>query len=165
MGNKEVNLSGLTFPLIVKPVNSLGSLNMTKNSVVATREECLEQITFLQSKLRPSETILVEEFIPGHEVSVMILETKEGTQALHPILYNFPEDSKETEKWLDFETKFLGVQNDVVTYKLWDGGEKLMSKIQEAGVAAYESLGVLGSGYARVDLRVKGNEVYVLEVI
>lgn len=157
-------LIGLKFPLIVKPVHSLGSLNMTKDSVVQTKEQLEEQVAYLKTKIRASEGIFVEEFIPGDEVSVMILETKEGTQALHPIMYDFPEGTKETEKWLDFETKFIAVENDVVTYKLWDGDEKIMEKIKEAGVAAFESLGVFGSGYARVDLRVKGDEVYVLEV-
>lgn len=154
----------LQFPLIVKPTHSLGSLNMTKNSVVASKEEMEEQIAFLRTKIRASETILVEEFIPGQEVSVMVLETKEGTVALHPIVYDFPEGTGETEQWLDFENKFVGVENDLITYKLWDGSEKVMKRIQAAGVAAFESLGVAGSGYARVDARVKGEEVFVLEV-
>lgn len=164
VGAETDNPPVLNYPLIVKPVNSLGSLNMTKDSVVGCNEELKEQIEILQSKIRRNEGILVEEFIPGEEVSVMVLETKTGTIALHPIIYTFPQGTKETEKWLDFETKFTGIQNDVVTFKLWDGDEKRMRKIQESGIAAYESLGVLGSGYARVDLRVKEDQVYVLEV-
>lgn len=162
--NMDFHAEGLDYPLIVKPTHSLGSLNMTQKSVVSSKTELEEQISWLRSKIRPHETILVEEFISGEEVSVMVLETKDGTIALHPLVYTFPEGTKETERWLDFENKFAAVEADVITYKLWDGDEGVMEKIKEAGIAAFESLGVLGSGYARVDCRVRGNEVYVLEV-
>jgi D-alanine-D-alanine ligase len=157
--------SNLNFPLIVKPAYSLGSLFMTKASVVHTKAELKKQVDFLKTKTK--EEILIEEFIAGREISVMVLETKDGIKALTPILYVFPEEWKENGKWLDFETKFSSVEKKVVDFRLMNENEdqELVKRIQNAAVAAYEAIGVFGSGYARVDLRVDGeNNVYVLEV-
>jgi D-alanine-D-alanine ligase-like ATP-grasp enzyme len=59
------------------------------------------------------------------------------------------------------------VEKKVVDFRLMNENEdqELVKRIQNAAVAAYEAIGVFGSGYARVDLRVDGeNNVYVLEV-
>ena len=42
--------------------------------------------------------------------------------------------------------------------------DEISKKVQETSAKAFMALGVAGSGYARVDLRVRGQQVYLLEV-
>ncbi|XP_037049744.1 uncharacterized protein LOC119084028 [Bradysia coprophila] len=160
----QLELGDLQFPLIVKPSVGCGSEHMTQESVCRDAVAMERQVKLLKSKINVNYDIIIEEFVEGDEVAVMILETTNGVIALHPLIYVFPDDWPPTKKFLDFDTKFVGVDRGDVTYKLFDGNPEMKEKIQETAVKAYEELGVLGSGYARVDFRVKGTELYVLEI-
>lgn len=155
--------SGLSFPTIVKPSTGCGSEHLTSESVCHDPSQVMKQVKQLRSKIACS--VLIEEFIDGDEISVMVLETKNGVIALTPLVYVFPTSRQPAEKFLDFETKFNGIDNGEVTYKLFDDDVVMMEKIKEQAVKAYVALGVIGSGYARVDLRLKDGVPYFLEVI
>lgn len=153
---------GLSFPLIVKPSNGCGSEHMTSESVCHDLAQLLNQVKIL--KMKTKIPILIEEFIVGDEMSVMVLETKDGVIALTPIIYSFPKHWKETEKCFDFDKKFNGVNSGEITYKLFDGDSATVERIKEDSVKAYIALGVLGSGYARMDIRLKDGVPFFLEV-
>ncbi len=159
---ESLEINGLNFPVIVKPSNGCGSEHLTSESVCHNLTQLLEQIKLLKSKTR--SPILVEEFIVGDELSIMVLETKDGVIALTPIMYSFPEHWKETEKFFDFDKKFRGIDSGEITYKLFDEDIAIVEKIKEDSIKAYLALGVLGSGYARIDIRLKDGEPYFLEV-
>lgn len=98
---------------------------------------------------------IILEFIPGKEVSVMVFETRDGLMALSPIQYDLGD-----EEFLHFDKKF-GQPN----YKILRNDSPLSEKIKEAGITAFDCLGVRGSSYARVDFRVsKEGSLYLLEV-
>jgi len=61
----KINVEGLKFPLMVKPVDSNGSKGVRK---VTTYEALIEQAN-LSIKFSLSDTIIVEEFVNGIEVS------------------------------------------------------------------------------------------------
>ncbi|XP_037049961.1 D-alanine--D-alanine ligase-like [Bradysia coprophila] len=160
----HLELGHLTFPLIVKPSVGCGSEHMTEDSVCHNVVALEQQVKLLKSKINVNYEILIEEFVEGDEVAVVILETKNGVVALHPTIFVFPEDWPPTKKFLDFDAKFVGIERGDIIHKLFDGNTEMKEKIEETAIKAYEELGVLGSGYARVDFRVKGSEVYVLEI-
>lgn len=159
---KDLDLCGLNFPMIVKASNGCGSEHLTSDSVCTEMSQLIEQIKQLKSKVDCD--IMVEEFIDGDEISIMVVETEDGVIALAPIIYVFPPSKHPTEKFFDFDTKFRGIENGEVVYKLFDDVE-MVEKIKEQAVKAYVALGVMGSGYGRLDLRLKDGVPYFLEVI
>lgn len=159
---ENLESNGLNFPLIVKPSNGCGSELLTAESVCLNSKQLLKQIELLKSKTKCQ--VLIEEFVVGEEISVMVLETKDGIIALTPIIYGFPKQWKETEKFFDFEKKFRGVDSGEISYKLFDEDADAVEKIKDDSIKAYLALGVLGSGYARIDVRLKNGEPYFLEV-
>ncbi len=66
----------LQFPLIIKPNTEGASRGVTQDSVVETREQCQKRIDDML-KVYPAG-LVVEEFIPGKELSVPFLEAFPG---------------------------------------------------------------------------------------
>ncbi|KAJ6635202.1 D-alanine--D-alanine ligase [Pseudolycoriella hygida] len=158
----QLDLGDLQFPLISKPAVGCGSEFLTEQSVCSNLTKLWTQIEILKSKVNCE--ILIEEFIDGQEVACIVLETRNGNIALEPLIYEFPDNYPSTKRFLDFQKKFAGVETGEVKYKIFDGDASLKKNIQETAIKAYESLGVLGSGYARVDIRIRGSDLYVLEI-
>lgn len=153
----------LKFPLIIKPTRGCGSLHMTEKSICYNIYELKEQIEILSEKINCD--ILIEEFIIGKEISIMVIEDNYDIIAMKPIVYEFPKNMPEMKQFLYFENKFDAIDNKEITYKLYDENEELMEKIKEIGCKSYESLDVTGSGYARIDMRINDkNNIFVLEV-
>ncbi|KAF9207437.1 hypothetical protein BGZ59_011140 [Podila verticillata] len=148
------------FPLIVKPATGCGSLHMTEQSVCHNSDELKEQIALLKSKT--PDDIIVEEFIVGQEISVMVIEVDDEVIAMNPIVYEFPAETTPTQKFLHFKNKFDAVDQGTIKFKLYDGD--LLDKLKETACKAYRALDVSGCGYARVDIRASGEDLYVLEV-
>ncbi|KAI1292719.1 hypothetical protein EDD11_008598 [Mortierella claussenii] len=148
------------FPLIVKPATGCGSLHMTEKSVCHNADELKEQITLLKNKT--PDDIIVEEFIVGQEISVMIIEVDDEVVAMTPIVYEFPAETTPTQKFLHFKNKFDAVDQGTIKFKLYDGD--LLDSLKETACKAYRTLDVSGCGYARVDIRASGEDLYVLEV-
>ena len=160
----NLDLGDLKFPLIIKPSVGCGSEHMTPDSVCHKESELVKQIRLLKSKIHVNYEILIEEFIEGEEIACMVLETENGVIALEPLIYIFPKDWPSTRKFLDFDLKFVGIERGQATYKIFDEDPVMKEKIKETAIKAYQALAVLGSGYARVDFRLNGSDLYVLEV-
>ncbi|KAG0195821.1 hypothetical protein BGX28_000556 [Mortierella sp. GBA30] len=148
------------FPLIVKPATGCGSLHMTEKSVCHNLDELTEQIALLKSKT--SDDIIVQEFIVGQEISVMVVEIDDDVVAMTPIVYEFPAETEPTQEFLHFKNKFEAIDQGIIKFKLYDGD--LLDRLKETACKAYQALDVSGSGYARVDIRASGEDIYVLEV-
>ncbi|KAF9369088.1 hypothetical protein CPB97_003930 [Podila verticillata] len=148
------------FPLIVKPARGCGSLHMTEKSVCHNPDELKEQIALLKSKT--PDDIIVEEFIVGQEISVMVIEVDDEVIAMTPIVYEFPAETTPTQKFLHFKNKVDAVDQGIIKFKLYDGD--LLDRLKETACKAYRALDVSGCGYARIDIRASGEDIYVLEV-
>ncbi|CAO3568992.1 unnamed protein product [Mortierella alpina] len=157
-----VKVPGTTqFPLIIKPSRGCSSLYMTEKSVCHNQDQLSEQISLLKTKT--SDDIIVEEFIVGTEITVVVVEVDDDVIALAPYVYEFPTDTEPTQQFLHFKNKIEGVRNGVIRFKRYDG--ELLEELQDTACKAYRALDVFGSGYARVDMRVAAdNSIYVLEV-
>ena len=135
----------LEFPIIVKP-NAEGS------TVGLTKAESFESLlTGIDEAAQCDSFILIEEFIPGRELTVAIL----GREAL-PVIEIIPKSGL-----YDYKAKYTAGASEYVC------PAEISKKVaKEAALLAQRAFEVLGcSGYARVDFRLDPeNRLFCLEV-
>lgn len=139
------SLKDISFPMVVKP-NDQGS---TIGLHIVNNSEELESA--VDEAFRYSSKVIVEEYIPGREITVTILRD----EAL-PIVEIIPQHGL-----YDYECKYSsGMSKYEVPAKI---SKKLTKEIQVMSQMAHRALGC--EGYSRVDLRLTGqNDPYILEV-
>ncbi len=138
------------FPVIVKPAFEHCSVGITNHSIAQNYQQFKAIVKRLRQKYR--QTLLAEEFIPGKELQVTVLETKNKTVALPIAEIVFP-DKKETkwniygfeEKW----TKHFSTCVFVAPPKRLR--ETINAQIKREAIRAFYALGL--RDYARFDLR------------
>jgi D-alanine-D-alanine ligase len=133
------------FPVVVKPSNQGSTVGL---SIVRKPEELKEALREAQTY---SQETLVEQYIPGRELTVSIL----GKGAL-PVIEIQPEHGV-----YDYECKYTqGKSTYTVPAEL---EEKIAFRTKEMGFKAFETLKCCGFG--RVDIRLgEDDELYCLEV-
>ncbi len=122
------------YPCIVKPNDQGSTIGLT----ICRGDVEVEEAVKLACKY--SQTILIEEYIPGHELSVGILENF----AL-PVL-----EIKPKHYLYDYECKYTdGMSEYIVPAEIPD---KVSKHLQQQALLAYRSVGA--NAYGRVDFRV-----------
>lgn len=150
------------WPVIVKPSNQDASVGLDQGSVVTDQLTLERRVEYILAEYGPP--VLVEEFIPGREFAVGLIETPElRTLPVSEILF--------TDKSADFWP--------IQTYDAkWKPGTRdyeatppehpvlpppLQRRLDRLSKAAFHLLGC--RDYARVDFRVKPpHKAYILEV-
>ena len=133
------------FPAVIKP-NDQGS---TVGLTVCRKPDEIKNALGLS--FRYSNKTLIEEYIPGREMTVAVLENK----AL-PVL-----EIKPKSGLYDYESKYTAGKSDYIVPA--DIPEKTSQKMQEQAILAFNALGC--EIYGRVDFRMNDNfESYCLEV-
>lgn len=132
-------------PFVVKPSgqgSAIGVSVVEKKSAIAAA---------LREAARHGNTVLVEEYIKGRELTVSILDGK----AL-PII-----EIRPREGFYDYANKYTRGRTDfVVPARL---GKEVKKRVERESLAAYRALGCAGA--ARVDVMLDGKDApYVLEV-
>lgn len=150
----------LKFPMIVKPSNQHCSLGISLNSVVNNKIDLEKQVKKIKKEF--SQEALIEEYIPGRELSVLIL----GKEVLPISEIIFGDFFKDKPKIVDFKAKW--VENSI-NYCQTTGvcpaklNETLETKIKKIALKAFQVCG--GRDYGRVDLRLADDgKFYVLEM-
>jgi D-alanine-D-alanine ligase len=137
----------LKLPLFVKPNNQGSSVGTSKAKNMTELKKALK-IAFSYS-----DPILVEEYIPAIELTCAVLGNS-NPKAL-PLVEIVPK-----KEFFDLEAKYdAKLTDEIVPARI---GKALTLKAQKAALDAYKALGC--SGFGRVDMLLKGNRVYVLEV-
>ncbi len=135
----------IAYPIVVKPANEGSSVGV---SVVRNDDEVAEALELAQKQ---GGTVLIEEYIEGHEVFVGIL----GAEALGTI------EVRTSKGFYDYEAKYL--RDDTEYLIPAELPEALCEKLNALGLGAHHALGC--ESYSRVDIRVRENgEAFVLEV-
>lgn len=134
----------LGLPIIVKP-NDAGS------SVGISRVECLEDLKpAVQKALQYSRSVLLEEYIPGRELTVTIIDSE-----AYPVV-----EIKPLEGWYDYTNKYThGKTKYEAPAQIDDTVAKLL---QLYALRLWKAFGL--SGYARIDFRYDDLKLYFLEV-
>ncbi|RMF56219.1 MAG: D-alanine--D-alanine ligase [Calditrichaeota bacterium] len=139
------NIAELGFPLVVKP-NDQGS---TVGLSIVENKDDIEPA--LEIAFNYSDTVIMEKYIPGKEVTVSIL----GNQAL-PVIEIIPESGL-----YDYEAKY---QTGKTRYEVPANiPDEITQSLQNAALSAARALGC--RGYSRVDFRLQEDGAfYCLEV-
>ncbi len=152
----------LRFPLIVKPVHEDGSIGITSDSVVYDDQSLKAKVKEVLSLYK--QPAIVEEYIDGREINVAVLGNKECLEILplSEIIFDFEDDTPKIvsfdAKWIEKSPQYKGTKGNCPA----DVPEKTREKII---AMARKSFLVMGcSDYARVDFRMRGEEIFVLEV-
>ncbi|RPI75650.1 MAG: D-alanine--D-alanine ligase, partial [Ignavibacteriales bacterium] len=151
--NPEYNLSSLKseiknklkFPCVIKP-NDQGS---TVGLTICSNENEVDEAVKLA--LQFSNKALIEEFIPGRELTVAILDNE-----VYPVL-----EIKPKHNLYDYECKYTpGMSEYEVPAKISD---EISETLKKSALAAFKALGC--EGYARIDYRLSPeNKEYCLEI-
>lgn len=139
---KEFNL-----PYFVKPYNQGSSIGASKVNQVSELQKALA------SAFAVSEKVLVEEYVSGREITGSVLGN-ENPKPL-PLVEIVPKHD-----FFDYEAKYNErLTDEIVPARI---SQALTRKAQESALLAYQTLDCRGFG--RVDMIIKEDEVYVLEV-
>lgn len=158
----EEALSGLPFPLIVKPVAEDASLGISELSVVQSVEALRDQVHLLVERYR--QAALVEQFVDGREFNISIWDDPPTVLPLAEV--RFPAAKSLNERIVSFAAKWeeesIPYQNTPVTCPA-EVSPVLAESITQTALDAWRALGC--NGYGRVDMRIDQNGApYVLEV-
>ncbi len=153
---------GLRYPVIVKPTWEDASAGVHKNSVVHDDHQLAERLQPLFEEF--CQPILVEEFVDGRELHVSVWGN-DPPEALPPIEFDFsalppdyPPIISYAAKWDPLDEAYHRVHT-VCPAPL---SKRLLRKIENVAVRAYEITEC--RDYARLDIRLKDDKPYVLEV-
>lgn len=144
--NKNDQLrNNFVFPMVVKPATHGSSIGL---SII---DKTVELINSIELAFKYDDTIILEEFIAGRELTVGILDNK----AL-PVVEIIPRN-----RFFDYEAKYHQGMTDYIVPAAID--ETVVKKVQAAAVKAHQLLGCFGC--SRVDIILgKDNSPYILEL-
>lgn len=138
--------SPLPLPVVVKPPSDGSSVGISK---VSSPEQWPQALDAALAAQGGKGEILVEDFIPGREMTVGVIDGK----AL-PVIEIVAKDG-----WYGFDEKY---RSDETRYPFLEDAE-LAARLQKTAVEAYEALSC--RGVTRVDFRVSPvGRLYVLEL-
>ncbi|MBI5127110.1 ATP-grasp domain-containing protein [Candidatus Roizmanbacteria bacterium] len=124
--NKNIRLdNSLKFPLIVKLNESHGSLEINQDSVVESENKLRNRVGFLIDKYHQS--VIIEEYIRGKEITVLMIEDKEESIILAEERIFF---KKEKYPLYSYEAAWGEKEiYDCISYKL---NEKIKEDVRKA---------------------------------
>lgn len=144
---KELSKTGNA--LFIKPKDDGSSVNVFKVKSLNELEEKVKKINFKESDF------IFEEFIPGREITVSIIETNNGLKVL-PVL-----ELKPKNEFYDYESKYTkGMTDFILPSKI---ETSCLKKIESASINIFSTIGC--SSFGRVDYMLDpSNNFYLLEI-
>lgn len=141
---EEIRLN-LNYPCVIKPNDQGSTVGLT---ICKTEDEVANAIN---QALQFSNIALIEEYIPGYEMTVAVIEG-------HPLPVL---EIKPKHDLYDYECKYTsGMSEYIVPAEISD---EVKAELQSQAILAFNALGC--NGYARVDFRVsKDYKPYCLEI-
>ncbi len=153
---KNINLS---FPLFVKPNREGSGKGIRKESLVRNKEELKYMIDYIHKEFQ--EEALVEEFIEGKEISVGILGNKKNLEILPLLEIDFSELPESVERFYSGRVKEeFGEKTKYFCPARID--KNIEKSIKDIARSIFMYFGL--RDYARIDVRVRGEEIFILDV-
>ena len=146
--NPEDFAEQIGMPLVVKPVNAGSSVGITIVGSMADIKDAVE------SAFDHDETILIEAFIPGIELTAGVI----GNKVLNalPIIEIIPDKA---HAFFDYEAKYTaGATQEICPARI---DNALTEKAKTYAKIAHQALSC--RGYSRTDMILNNEELYVLE--
>lgn len=145
----------LKFPLFVKPAKAGDSLGVDEHSLVHNKIELQQKCISILDEYGP---LLVEEYIPGREFTVLVAANTDehSCTVFRPVEYIFPAGR-------EFKTYALKTSELHPDCNVPCMDEVLDKKLRQATERIFK--GFNGVGYARLDFRVNDiGEIFFLEI-
>lgn len=140
-------LDTLGLPCFVKPSDSGSSYGISK---VKTADELQPS---LEKAFAEGETVVIESFLNGTEVTCGVYRTKNGIHAL-PLTEIATEND-----FFDYEAKYLGASQEITPARV---SEEIRDKVQQISKKIYQLLRL--RSIARIDFMVVNDVPHVIEV-
>jgi len=139
----------LKFPLVMKPVSEGSSFGV---SICEDEEELNKG---MENAFRYDEEIIIEEYIDGKEITAPVIGYDE--LEVLPLIEIVP---KKGHKFFDFEAKYKSGETDEICPARIS--KEMEKKVKEIAKFAFNAIGC--RIWARIDMIVKDERVYLLEV-
>lgn len=152
---------GLRYPIIVKPAWEDASTGVSRDSVLYDGEQLEERV---QHVYKEYGAVLIEEFIEGRELHVSVWGN-DPPEVLPPVEFDFSELPPGYPPIITYSAKWnplSEVYHKVHTVCPAPLPKRQLKKVQDVAVRAYQATEC--RDYARLDIRLKGDKPYVLEV-
>lgn len=150
-------LEKLNFPLLVKPNSKGSSMGISQRSICHNKEE-LQKI--LLENQRIFDDILIEQFIPGYEVTNFIIGNNPHYLINEPVLEEFHGNFIHNNEVMAIEDKAYRTRTFHACYEIL--GNKVTKKIKQTTQKIKENFGV--NDILRIDYRITiSGEIYFLE--
>ena len=148
--------SRLSYPLFVKHYSSYSSVDLSRHSRVVSPGGLARQARKI---MRRHGAALIEEFIEGSEVTVLVAENPDDParpKTYTPIRYRFPEGESfkhSAMKWVDYRNMAAVPLDDA----------ELDARVRDASARLFVAL--RGASFGRCDLRIdRDGTPYMLEI-
>lgn len=150
--DSDISRLSLSFPLLVKPNSGDSSFGITQKSIVHSREELLDIMKETREKIGSDKPLLLEEFLPGKDISVGIIGNPPSCTVLPITEEDYSAVPGELPKICGYEAKWLP---DSSYWKIKsvpaDLPEKTQKEVVRSCLALFTRLGC--RDYARFDWR------------
>ena len=160
----DLKLDGWRFPLIVKPNFEGSSKGITQDSVCEERARLRALVE--KTLLRFPAGVLVEEFIPGKDLTVAFLEkaAPERQGVLTPVEYVIDEAELSKRRYRIYDYDLKSVHHEAVHVRTpAQFAGHILQRAQDMARKAYRALGCRDLG--RIDFRIaEDGQVYFIEI-
>jgi D-alanine-D-alanine ligase len=150
--DSDISKLTLSFPLLIKPNSGDSSFGITHKSIVHSREELLNIMKETWEKIGSDKPFLLEEFLPGKDISVGIIGNPPECTVLPITEEDYSAVPEELPKICGYEAKWLP-DSPYWKIKSVPAGlpEKTEKEIIRSCLALFKRLGC--RDYARFDWR------------
>ncbi|AKB38635.1 hypothetical protein MSSAC_4045 [Methanosarcina siciliae C2J] len=151
-GDSDVSRLSFSFPLLVKPNSGDSSYGITQKSIVHSREEIFYMMKETREKIGANKPFLLEEFLPGKDISVGIIGNPPSCTVLPITEEDYSAVPEDLPKLCGYEAKWLP-DSPYWKIKTVPAGlpEKTEKEIVRCCLALFTRLGC--RDYARFDWR------------
>lgn len=146
------------FPVVIKPNREGSSLGISQKNICANSTELHDQLPTLLSKYHEA---IVEEYIPGYEITCFIIGNSNNFYLIEPIICEYNGVQYFDNFVFGLEEKANHLRKEVLARNILDKVQ--IEKICQAAKFAFEALNM--RDFARVDFRLQKNgQLFFIEI-
>lgn len=146
------------FPIVIKPNREGSSLGISQENICTNSIELRERLPILLSKY---QEIIIEEYIPGYEITCFIIGNKDNYYLVEPIICEYNGVRYFDDFVFGLEEKANHLRKESLARNILDTAQ--IEQICQAAKFAFEALNM--RDFARVDFRLqKDGQLFFIEI-